>query len=72
MLYVMIALNEKGQEAVQMADEVIKLIEYFAGSGIVQGAFIAYLIFGAVVLFFVIAVFVVTFRAILTNRRNWR
>lgn len=55
-----------------MADEIIKLIEYLTGSPIVRGAFIAYLIFGAVVVLGVIAVFVITLRAILTNRRKWK
>lgn len=55
-----------------MAEEIIKLIEYIIGSPIVQGAFIAYLIFGAITLAMVIAVFVITFRAISNNRKRWR
>lgn len=55
-----------------MADEIIKLIEYLTGSPVVRGTFIAYLIFGALVVLGVIAVFVITFRAILSNRRKWR
>lgn len=55
-----------------MAEEIIKLIEYLIGSPIVQGAFIAYLIIGAIVLAMVIAVFVITLRAISNNRKRWR
>lgn len=55
-----------------MADEIIKLIEYITGSPIVQGAFIAYLIFGAIVVSLVVAVFVIAFRAIIKDRKRWK
>ena len=53
-----------------MADEIIKLIEYITGNPLVQGAAIAYMIFGAIVLAMVIAVFTITLRAIFKNKRR--
>lgn len=55
-----------------MADEIIKLIEYITGSPIVKGAFIAYLIFGAIVVSLVVAVFVIAFRSITKNGKGWK
>ena len=55
-----------------MADEVIKIIEYITGNSIVQGAFIAYIIFGIVVVSTVLAVFVFSFKTILSNRKRWK
>ena len=55
-----------------MADELIKLIEYITGSPLVQGAFIAYIVFGAIVVSAVIAVFVISVRTIAKNGRRWK
>lgn len=55
-----------------MADEIIKLIEYITGSAAVKGAFIAYIIFGAIVATMVIAVSVITFRTILNKQKRWK
>lgn len=51
-----------------MGDEIIKLIEYIVGHPIVQGALIAYVVYGVIVVALAVTVFVMTFRAIL--RRN--
>lgn len=53
-----------------MVDEIIKLIEYIIGSPIVQGVFIAYIIFGAIVVAMVITIFIITLRAIFNKRKD--
>lgn len=55
-----------------MADEIIKIIEYITGNPVVQGAFVAYIIFGIIVTSIVLAIFVFTFRTILSNRKRWK
>jgi hypothetical protein len=55
-----------------MADEIIKLIEYIAGNPVVQGAVIAYIIFGAMVVLIAVAVFVFVFRSIIRRRKRWK
>ena len=55
-----------------MAEEIIKLIEYITGNPVFQGAIIAYIIFGAIVVSIVIAVFVITLRSILNARKRWK
>lgn len=55
-----------------MTDEIIKLIEYITKNPIFQGAFIAYIILAAIVVSIVVAVFVITFRSILNNRKRWK
>lgn len=64
------AITEKGRN--DMADEIIKLIEYITGNPIVQGAFIAYIILAAIVVSIVIAVFVITLRSITNKRERWK
>lgn len=51
-----------------MVNEIIKLIEYITGNPIVQGAFIAYMIFGAVVVAMVVAIFVIALLRIIGKR----
>lgn len=41
-----------------MADEIIKLFEYFASNAIVQGAAIAYIVMGAILLIVFSAIFI--------------
>lgn len=53
-----------------MADEIIKLIEYITGSPVIQGAVIAYIIFGAIMASIAITFFVITLRTILNNRKR--
>ena len=53
-----------------MANEIIKIIEYITGNPFVQGAFIAYIIIGAIVLALAITIFIITFRAFFKMRKR--
>lgn len=43
-----------------MANEIIKIIEYITRSPFVQGAFLAYIVLGAILTAFVITVFAIS------------
>ena len=51
-----------------MTGEIIKLIEYITGNPVFQGAFIAYMIFGAIVVAMVVAIFVIALSRIIGKR----
>lgn len=55
-----------------MADEIIKLIEYTTENPIIQGAFVAYVVIGAMIATMAIAIILFVFRQILKNKREWR
>lgn len=48
-----------------MTNEIIKLIEYITGSPVVRGAFIAYIVFGGII---VATAFIITLRIIFEKR----
>ena len=53
-----------------MAEEIIKVIEYITGNEIIQGLAIAYIIFGALVLLGVVAVFIFIIRQFIKMNRK--
>lgn len=55
-----------------MANEIIKLIEYITGSPVVQGAFIAYIVFFAIVALIAIGIIVFTFCTIFNIRKRMK
>ena len=55
-----------------MADEIIKIIEYITGNPIVQGAFVVYVIIGAVVVSIAISIIIFAFCQILNIKKRWK
>lgn len=55
-----------------MADEIIKLIEYFAANPIAQVFGIFYVVFFAIVFILIIGIFICAFKNMHYMRKHWR
>lgn len=53
-----------------MAEEIIEILEYLMNNPVLRTAGIAYIIFSAIVLFFIVAVFVIVLKQIAKNHKR--
>lgn len=55
-----------------MADEIIKLFEYFTGSPVIQGWLTMYIIAAALFALLVVGIIILTICTIFRRQRRWR